>query len=765
MTPPTIKYISFKMIDEVSGNFKKMMNNIASMQVQAPVNFKGQTTSSKVADAAGLSQNELKKISAIEQPTSLLVSSRLKLRELENKLAEYIKAEINVVHDKQKLLSQELQLRQSIQKRQKALLRQTGNLKTLKQKAENTNKDTSASPQQKTKINNRVAKQQNLLTKTSNIISKDKSTLQDVSKTLSQNVKAQQQVTNKRIQIADLVNKQRTQGAVYKKNLQNAVNSQKGFGQRIKDLANSGRAVNQMLVNIGLTAGLAVTALVVAANAYKAMFGVTYEIDQNTGKLKQKVMSAQQRFAQFGKSIPILGDIASTMADAILAASGQASPELLQQSANKVNEINKRRSAAIKQFNKNLRDGMQQAISEFQRSDLPQELAGLAAPLQQLAKKFRDIDEIEELNKGTDGAGNLIKKLQAKRVQLQKQFLKIQQFQNSLAKLPINAQNNEIRQKGAQYVKQVKTSLKQVAFVINRSIEDVQPYDEQGIQNRFNFIKKLTASFNSVALKQAIEKSARDGQKKQFQLNKQLSDFKIIDVSAVQAVNNKYLEDLRNIQKLQLDAEKDGVKLNQQVLKQKKLDAQTQKNRSLEDLKKINNKQLLDLQNETARINQKSASARFTPLKLQQINKQFEDAGKDIVLTYTETVQALTFQINKLQTDINRGIAPQNAKSQLQQLQDKQAELTRLKIAQQQEIADKQKYNTKQFYKTMAKSLQDLSSKSFQLNEQSALQTALKPFTLSQLDTLIDIKKQAQALGFDVKELIRITKQRQGILK
>jgi len=41
-----------------------------------------------------------------------------------------------------------------------------------------------------------------------------------------------------------------------------------------------------MLVNIGLTAGLAVTALVVAANAYKAMFGVTYEIDQNTGKLK-----------------------------------------------------------------------------------------------------------------------------------------------------------------------------------------------------------------------------------------------------------------------------------------------------------------------------------------------------------------------------------------------------------------------------------------------------------------------------------------------
>jgi len=66
MTPPTIKYISFKMIDEVSGNFKKMMNNIASMQVQAPVNFKGQTTSSKVADAAGLSQNELKKISAIE---------------------------------------------------------------------------------------------------------------------------------------------------------------------------------------------------------------------------------------------------------------------------------------------------------------------------------------------------------------------------------------------------------------------------------------------------------------------------------------------------------------------------------------------------------------------------------------------------------------------------------------------------------------------------------------------------------------------------
>ena len=65
----------------------------------------------------------------------------------------------------------------------------------------------------------------------------------------------------------------------------------------------------------------------------------------------------------------------------------------------------------------------------------------------------------------------------------------------------------------------------------------------------------------------------------------------------------------------------------------------------------------------------------------------------------------------------------------------------------------------------MAKSLQDLSSKSFQLNEQSALQTALKPFTLSQLDTLIDIKKQAQALGFDVKELIRITKQRQGILK
>ncbi len=719
------------LVDNFSKQADAALGKVVGRRVQIPLDASkgaGYVNAAKqVNESGGIKKSQLDSILKTQAETSGLISARKRLKGFEDEYSNLIDDQAGLLRQRDTAVRKLAQKQLQINKVQAQMAHQDSIVTS-----------TQALPQTdatRLTISNAKIKKQGYQSRL-NGLQGDEKDLSDKKALAQHNLTAQGSaaIAKKRQQLANLAKQERVNVKLQQQALDNVIKANMTTLEKWRERINSFRSLKQSAVN-----ALAVAVIIqkmfqgvaAIANAVKS-FDTVVNVD--TGNLQTKARDfgkgGQSRSQQFVRAIPVIGDA--------FKAGQNAGSSIFE---------NTKQDQQLRQNEQKLR----QAAARNKHG-----LQALGAAVSIYAHSYKNAitDHSQQTYKQQ---AQVIKKLSDERIE------SIKNLQQSVKSYVLNISRQLSRNNLPQEIASIASQQQglQQAF---KSI-DANPLFNRKTNTAADFKMKMDAKLAELTASDTVIETFRDSLKK-LPNSTANDNIRIEGDSFVEGIKNINTE----IRQALNDAAK-GLKTpaTQDINGYLKNAFERQVNLTGE----FNKKALrLSIERNTSatgfdrtQLQNKINAAKFTPSALGKITDQAQSGLADVQLAFEKAVVGMQDNLDALQAKIDKGGDVQKQINLYKELAQKRNKYFELQQAQIKAIADKKKYQSQQEYKHIASSLENLASKSINYNAGAALQAALKPLTNPQVDALFELNKQTQNTNFKLDELIRVTKNRPGILK